>query len=69
MKPYVICHMVASVDGRILIGRWRPEDPERRRHFEPLHDRLGVEGGPNLGHSAATGSRLPSTDSPKAKRF
>jgi riboflavin biosynthesis pyrimidine reductase len=43
MKPYVICHMVASVDGRILTGRWRPEDPERRRHFEPLHDRLGVD--------------------------
>ena len=36
MKPYVICHMVASVDGRILTGRWRPEDPERRRYFEPL---------------------------------
>jgi riboflavin biosynthesis pyrimidine reductase len=43
MKPYVICHMVASVDGRILTSRWRPEDPERRRHFEPLHDRLGVD--------------------------
>jgi riboflavin biosynthesis pyrimidine reductase len=43
VKPYVICHMVASIDGRILTGRWRPEDPERRRHFEPLHDRLGVD--------------------------
>src|SRR3954468_5316372 len=43
MKPYVICHMVASVDGRILTGRWRPENPERRRHFEPVHDRLGVD--------------------------
>src|SRR3954453_13774800 len=43
MKPYVICHMVASVDGRILTGRWRPEDPGWRRHFEPLHDRLGVD--------------------------
>jgi riboflavin biosynthesis pyrimidine reductase len=40
---YVICHMVASVDGRTLTSRWRPEDPERRRHFEPLHDRLGVD--------------------------
>jgi riboflavin biosynthesis pyrimidine reductase len=43
MKPYVICHMVASVDGRTLTSRWRPEDAERRRHFEPLHDRLGVD--------------------------
>jgi riboflavin biosynthesis pyrimidine reductase len=43
MKPYVICHMVASIDGRTLTSRWRPEDAERRRHFEPLHDRLGVD--------------------------
>src|ERR1700737_1590164 len=25
MKPYVICHMVSSVDGRILSSRWRPK--------------------------------------------
>jgi riboflavin biosynthesis pyrimidine reductase len=43
MKPYVTCHMVASIDGRTLIGRWRPEDAERRRFFEALHDRLGVD--------------------------
>jgi hypothetical protein len=24
MKPYVICHMVSSVDGRILPDRWHP---------------------------------------------
>jgi riboflavin biosynthesis pyrimidine reductase len=44
MKPYVICHMVASVDGRTLTSRWRPENAERRRLFEPLHDRLGADG-------------------------
>lgn len=43
MKPYVICHMVASVDGRTLTSRWRPENAERRHHFELLHDRLGVD--------------------------
>jgi riboflavin biosynthesis pyrimidine reductase len=43
MKPYVICHMVASVDGRTLISRWRPEDPSRRQLFGSLHDRLGVD--------------------------
>ena len=43
MKPYVICHMVTSVDGRILIGRWRPQDESRRKVFEQLHDRLGVD--------------------------
>ena len=26
MKPYVICHMVSSVDGRILGSRWRPQE-------------------------------------------
>ena len=43
MKPYVICHMIASIDGRTLIDRWCPEDAERRHFFEPLHDRLGVD--------------------------
>src|SRR5579884_1283077 len=43
MKPYVICHMVASIDGRTLISRWRPEDPSRRELFERLHERLAVD--------------------------
>jgi riboflavin biosynthesis pyrimidine reductase len=43
MKPYVICHMVASVDGRTLISRWRPEDPSRRGVFQRLHERLAVD--------------------------
>jgi len=25
MKPHVICHMAASVDGRTLPSRWRPQ--------------------------------------------
>jgi riboflavin biosynthesis pyrimidine reductase len=40
MKPYVICHMVASVDGRILSSRWRPEGVGTGL-FERLHERLG----------------------------
>ena len=43
MKPYVICHMVASVDGRTFISRWRPEDASRRQIFESLHNRLDVD--------------------------
>ncbi len=43
MKPYVICHAVASVDGRILTRRWRPEDASRGAIFERLHDQLGVD--------------------------
>ncbi|HJQ61140.1 MAG TPA: RibD family protein [Vineibacter sp.] len=40
MKPYVICHMVASVDGRTLSSRWRPKDNRDAGLFERLHDQL-----------------------------
>lgn len=43
MKPYVVCHMVASVDGRILHSRWRPETREGGDLFERLHVKLGGE--------------------------
>jgi len=43
VRPYVICHMVASVDGRTLASRWRPQDESRRGLFERLHERLGVD--------------------------
>jgi riboflavin biosynthesis pyrimidine reductase len=41
MKPHVICHMVASVDGRILSSRWRPKGANSGGLFERLHDQLG----------------------------
>jgi riboflavin biosynthesis pyrimidine reductase len=41
MKPYVICHMVASIDGRILHSRWRPRTSDGGTLFESLHERLG----------------------------
>lgn len=40
MKPYVICHMVASLDGRILHSRWRPQTRDGGTLFERLHERL-----------------------------
>ena len=40
MKPYVICHMVASIDGRILHSRWRPQTRDGGTLFERLHERL-----------------------------
>jgi riboflavin biosynthesis pyrimidine reductase len=43
VKPYVICHMVASIDGRTLIRRWRPTDATDRAHFAELHERLAVD--------------------------
>jgi riboflavin biosynthesis pyrimidine reductase len=41
MKPHVICHMLASVDGRILPSRWRPEEAHKGNVFESLHQVLG----------------------------
>ena len=40
MKPHVICHMAASVDGRTLSSRWRPAGTGAGL-FERLHDELG----------------------------
>lgn len=41
MKPYVLCHMVCSVDGRIWGSRWRPKANVVPDLFERLHERLG----------------------------
>jgi riboflavin biosynthesis pyrimidine reductase len=40
MKPHVICHMAASVDGRTLHSRWRPSGGAGDL-FERLHEELG----------------------------
>ena len=40
MKPYVICHMMSSVDGRIRPDRWHPS-VEERGVYERLHNELG----------------------------
>jgi riboflavin biosynthesis pyrimidine reductase len=45
MKPYVICHMVTSVDGRIWGSRWRPRANVVPNLFERLHDQLVAEHG------------------------
>jgi hypothetical protein len=41
MKPYAICHMNASVDGRILSSRRRPVENRMPGLFERLHEQLG----------------------------
>jgi riboflavin biosynthesis pyrimidine reductase len=41
MKPYVICHMAASIDGRTLTSRWRPDGDAVGGVFERLHEELG----------------------------
>src|SRR5262245_40907049 len=42
MKPYMICHMMSSVDGRILPNRWHPQ-VEDRGVYERLHYELGCD--------------------------
>ncbi|MEH3146451.1 MAG: dihydrofolate reductase family protein [Methylobacterium frigidaeris] len=49
MRPKIICHMVSSVDGRLLVGRWTPpaagiEAGLHHRHYEEVAGRLGGEG-------------------------
>jgi hypothetical protein len=41
MKPYVICHMNSSIDGRILGSRWRPAENRMAGLFERIHEELG----------------------------
>src|SRR4051795_13328587 len=60
MKPYVICHMNASLDGRILGSRWRPQENRMPGLFERLHERLG--GGSWL-IGRVTGSEYAKADS------
>ncbi len=60
MKPYVICHMNSSVDGRILGSRWRPAENRMPGLFERLHEELG--GGSWL-IGRVTGSEYAEADS------
>jgi hypothetical protein len=42
MKPYVICHMLSSVDGRILPDRWHPPLQDHS-FYERLHEEIGCD--------------------------
>ena len=42
-RPRVICHMMSSVDGRILTDGW-PQSAEGRRQYELVHDGYGADG-------------------------
>ncbi|HEX6370233.1 MAG TPA: RibD family protein [Longimicrobium sp.] len=42
-RPRVICHMIASVDGRILTDGW-PLSDEGRREYEVVHERYAPDG-------------------------
>lgn len=42
-RPRVVCHMMASVDGRILTDGW-PLSGEGRRQYELVHGTYGADG-------------------------
>ena len=42
-RPRVICHMLASVDGRITVTGW-PLSPEARRQYEVVHASYEADG-------------------------
>ena len=42
-RPRVVCHMLASVDGRIVAGGW-PLSAEARRHYEQVHASYDPDG-------------------------
>lgn len=71
MKPYAICHMVASIDGRILHSRWRPKLSNAGALFEQLHDRLGGDAwlvGRVTGQEFAKGEAYSSNSGAKLPR-
>jgi riboflavin biosynthesis pyrimidine reductase len=71
MKPHVICHMVASIDGRILGSRWRPKGFDSGTLFERLHDELGCDAwiiGRVTGSEFAKGKNYPKVDKPPLPR-
>jgi riboflavin biosynthesis pyrimidine reductase len=41
MKPYVICHMNTSIDGRTWGSRWLPAENLMAGLFERIHEQLG----------------------------
>jgi riboflavin biosynthesis pyrimidine reductase len=42
-RPRVICHMMTTVDGRIVVDRW-PLAPEGRREYERVHASYDPDG-------------------------
>jgi hypothetical protein len=57
MKPYVVCHMVASLDGRINAGHWSRSQDDDRKAWSALYEQV---------HESVCSSCLPLTAAPPA---
>ncbi len=85
MRPYVICHMCTSIDGKILTQRWGrlPSGESGAALFERTAARFGVSawlvgtttmrefahGGVKLGTAPARIERVDRIADPRARRF
>ncbi|WP_038972179.1 RibD family protein [Bradyrhizobium genomosp. III] len=70
MKPYVICLMHSSLDGRTHPSRWRPKGAGTD-WFEKIHDELGGDAwviGRVTGSEFARGQPYPATTNAKLPR-
>jgi len=76
MRPYIICHMGTSIDGRLQPSRFT--SPAQgisrdvlRGHYERVHDRFGADGwivGRMTMSEMAKGAERPVRDAPKVAR-
>lgn len=76
MRPYIICHMGTSIDGRLHPSRFtKPAagvSPEvLRGHYERIHDQFDADGwivGRKTMSEMAKGTERPIQDAPKVPR-
>lgn len=71
MKPYVICHMAATIDGRTVLDRWRPKREGVGGLFDRVHEQLGGDAwlfGRVTGQELAKGTGYPARTARKFPR-
>ena len=76
MRPYIICHMGTSIDGRLHPSRFTlpAKGISRdvlRGHYERVHDQFGADGwivGRRTMSEMAKGAERPVSDAPKVAR-
>ncbi|KAA0212299.1 MAG: 2-hydroxy-3-oxopropionate reductase [Leptolyngbya sp. PLA3] len=71
MKPHVICHMAASIDGRTVLDRWRPKGAVAEGLFERVYDELDVDAwlvGRTTGQEFAKGESYPAQSQERVPR-
>jgi 5-amino-6-(5-phosphoribosylamino)uracil reductase len=76
MRPYIICHMGTSIDGRLHPSRFTSpatgiSRDVLRGHYERVHDQFGADGwivGRRTMSEMAKGAERPIKDAPKVAR-